>query len=147
MPGVIPTATMRNVTTTLSTDTTTFAGNTAHLFQNQLVITPGVTLSQLTEANFDGYSGSTSFAWTAGISDPVGNGYLIGPGHTYSCSDTVTANVIYGGYLVGAGADSVNVTYAERFANPINIAGPGDFVNWTPTIALPGPATSPVQGP
>lgn len=143
----IPVVAMRRVMTTLKSDTTTFNGALVHLYKNPITITPGVALSDLTEADFSGYAASTTFTWNGPGSDLVGNATLFGPQQTFIANDTVTTNTIYGAYLTGSGSDSTVLLAVEPFATSIGIAHIGDYVAYSPQVTLPGPGSSPVTGP
>lgn len=147
MPMTIPTVTMRAVMLTLASDTTTFKGAIVHLYQNNVTVTPAITLPAFTEATFGGYAASATIGWSGPASDPLGNAYLFSDLAPFIGNSTTTPNTIYGAYLTGNGADSVNLLGVEPFATPIPIVNIGDFVAYSCQISLPGPNSSPVNGP
>lgn len=147
MPVVFPTATAMLMAERIASDTTSWTGATAHLYQNNVAITPAVTAAQLQEATFSGYEASATISWSGPGSDPAGNGYMFSNLQPFISSSTTTTNTIYGGYLLGQGSDSTSLLLVEPFATPINIAGPGQFVDWSPQLIVPGPGSSPLSGP
>lgn len=92
---------------------------------------PGLTLATLTEASFTGYKrkalGSTTVTFTGGD----GKEYVEFNTASWMPSDTVTPNTIYGAFLT-LGSGTTTLAAADKFANPLPMAGPPNNITITP---------------
>jgi len=88
------------------------------LFQNDIAITPGLVLGDLTEANFTGYAEETlADTWVAGL-DVVGKGVLAYPTNVnFTQTGVASTNIIYGWYIVNFA--ETGLLAVGRFDEPI----------------------------
>jgi len=99
------------------------------LFKNNY--TPVVTSleSDLTEANFSGYSStSPSLTWGAAFVNGDGKGEIDATAKTFTHNGGGTSNDVYGAYITNS-ADKL--IWAEKFAAPIHMATNGDQIAYT----------------
>jgi hypothetical protein len=111
------------------------------LFQNDINPTQGTVLSQLVEANFDGYAPVGPVAWGQAWTDAAGNGVTSGSTVGFFCSGTDTPNTIFGYFVTHGPTASETLKWVERFDNPLPMQGPGNAVTLPVVWALPGPVS------
>lgn len=98
-------------------------------------ITPNSATTQFTEASFTGYAASTISGFSGPVNLPAGNGQ----GLFASALFTAGSGIVYPGQsILGYWIDDAStVLYlAERFATPIPIVFPGDFLELAAFFAI-----------
>lgn len=103
------------------------------LFKNNYTPVAGTTLANLTEADFSGYASVVLAGWTAAAIGAGGRAYSQADLVTFAHNGGVTANSIYGYWVVDSGG---TLLWAERFATaPITMSGLGDSIVVIPQTA------------
>jgi hypothetical protein len=102
------------------------------LYQNNYVPGPGTVLTDLTEADFDGYAQYSNTVWNAPTLNAITGRYDItsGGAPTFTQTGTVITNTVYGWYMVD-GSDLVAV---ERFDTPVEFDTNGKTLQLAPEI-------------
>jgi hypothetical protein len=96
---------------------------------------PTLTLANLTEATYHGYTRGTLGNPTATFSGGDGNEYVEFSTNQFLCSDTVTPNTIYGCFFT-FGSDSTKLFCTDPFATPLPMASAANQITITPRFGL-----------
>lgn len=120
---------------------------TWRLFVNQITPTPQTAIGDFVEAAFDGYAPIVGSTWGPPWSDVVGTGYESGGQAQYTCTGSTTPQTVYGYYITVGTSPGEVLRFYEQWDTAIPIAAAGDAVLFPKQYALPGPATSPSEGP
>lgn len=109
------------------------------LFKNNVIPSFATILTDLQEADFDGYTNGTGPVPDAPkFYDGLGDG-ILWPAHlTFLCSGSTTPNTVYGWYVTFAGPPEVLV-YCKLLDVPMNFAASGDnlLVEWPFAMGQP----------
>jgi hypothetical protein len=111
------------------------------LFQNNINPTQAIVLSQLVEADYDGYAPVGPVAWGTPWTDAAGNGVTSGSTAGFYCTGSDTPNLIYGYYVTHGPTASETLKWCERFDNPLPMQALGNAVTLPVVWALPGPVS------
>lgn len=112
-----------------------FPAKHVHLFQGPVVFTDQTVLSDLLEADFDGYVEWTQFNWSTPFFDEDGTTIMVSTNARFVCTGNTHPNTIGGWYLTDA-ADTTFV-YGQNF-NPLKpISEAGQAVNVQPYFRWP----------
>jgi len=109
-----------------------------HLLMATLAPTPDTPLASFTahEATFTGYAATTVGALGAAYIDPITGDYLAdGVALSWTMTDTVSPNTIYGAFIADSGATKV-LAY-EMFATPIPLSLAGQGLSYVPVVHQP----------
>jgi len=104
-------------------------GGSLRLYKNELTPTVDSILADFTVANFTGYANKTIATWGTPYLDALGLATVLGGLQTWTCTDAVTPNQIYGCYYVDAGGELI---FAERFSSPIPMGSADEVLNMVP---------------
>lgn len=96
------------------------------LFKNNLTISATTVLADFTEANYSGYGGGQTPAWTAVATDGSGRAHTTSDVMTWSHSGGGTSNTIYGYYCE---SPTDGLLFAEKFATAIVMDDATDVFN------------------
>lgn len=104
-----------------------------HLYKNDYVPTVFDVVAAFTEADYTGYAFQSvlTAAWNAVI-QADGSAGVIGPGLFFDASGTAVANTIYGYFVTDLAGTTL--LWAERFAAPVGITGPGNGFTLVPQL-------------
>lgn len=107
-----------------------------HLFKNDIQIGPGLLVSQLVEADYDGYAASAVIVWGEPFLDAGGNGLMVGDTKQFHPTGSVVTNDIYGYWMMPTVATTTPIK-AVRFPSPQPMTGVLSAIIVTPTFAAP----------
>jgi hypothetical protein len=96
---------------------------------------PTLTLANLTEATFHGYSRQALGNPTATFTGGDGNEYVEFTTAQFLCSDTVSPNTIYGLFLT-FGNSTTALWATDPFPAPLPMASPANQITITPRVGL-----------
>jgi len=101
------------------------------LFKNNLTIDQNTVLADFTEADFSGYAEVSRNTWTTPATDSDGNAYTQCASAVFQHNGGVTANTIYGWYLIDGNGDLV---LGEKFAASKSMSTISDIITIAPKI-------------
>jgi hypothetical protein len=126
---------LAQIATIAGSETFSLDGCSIGLIAAPFTPTENLQLSGITEANFDGYTRLGMDSFSAPFIGP--NGELLTESNAleWSPSDTITANTIYGGFLIGS-ADSTTLKATEPLDTPITLSGPLSRLTYVPRFGF-----------
>lgn len=133
---VVPNAQLLAVLTALVDTGGPFDASILKLFQNDVVIDKNVLLTDLDEADFDGYADVNAVAFGTPYFDADGNAIVTAPSHEFVCTGPTEPNVIYGFYLTDDPATKLLAAY--RFEESIGIGTAGQGLTVIPFLKYSG---------
>jgi hypothetical protein len=96
---------------------------------------PTSVMGDLTEATFTSYARQQITAWGGPFDTPGGAAQILGPMLTFTPSDSVVPEVIYGAFWADA-SSAGNLLGVDPFVTPISLPGPTTAVNVVPELSF-----------
>ena len=96
---------------------------------------PGLTMSQITEANYDGYA-RQALVWFAPFLDAAGPADLAAQNLHFAPNDALVPNTITGGFIANAVSGGI-LFLAAALAQPVALPSPAYALNAAPVFQLP----------
>ena len=104
-------------------------GGSLRLFQNDFTPNADSLLAAFIVADFVGYANKTIVTWGAAFLDPTGLATTLAPLQTWTPTNGVSPNTVFGCYFLDAGGDLV---WSYRFPNPVYFADANSVFNMVP---------------
>lgn len=128
----IPQTTWKDILDAIVATGAPFDGAVLNLFKNNFVPSAGMSLGDLTIADFTGYGPSSTVVWDAAAYLPDGTAIIAGDKKVFTVGATPTVlNTIYGWYLTNAGGTVLLA--ARRLDTAVVLSGAGQVVEVVPT--------------
>lgn len=108
------------------------------LFTNNLTINNQTTLSNLVEANFDGYARQSPGTWSGLLANQDGSWSVNSELVAFSATDGTVPNTIYGYFVHDTSSSSTVLLFCELFSTPVQIAKEYDGVKLVLNISTGG---------
>ncbi len=95
-----------------------------------------LSLTDLVECNYSGYTPQASNMWTGPFSEMNGDRYLLSPVFTFAFTAGPTTNVAYGYFLTITISSIVKLLYARRLPSPQGMNYPGNSFPARPKLSV-----------
>ena len=130
-PVIVPNSEWLAMLTALIATGAPWNGGKVHLFQNNIVLGPTVTLANLTEADFTGYAASSAVTWGTPGYLPNGTAVVTGDTKQFQVGSTPTVfNTVYGWYLTDS--TGAILIFARSFDTPVVLSAALQIVDVLP---------------
>lgn len=127
MPATFPKAARKNM---LAIEGGAAGANLrVRLFKNNPTIDQDTDITDLVQADFDGYSEFSTAGWSAPAIDDAGDAFILSPVIVFEKSAGIATNTVYGYYLVyDDGVNPALLLLVEKFTAGIGMNLDGDQV-------------------
>lgn len=136
MPIVIPISARMSTVLAIATDEALLGGAKVMLFKNDYQPSATTVLADLIEADFTGYARSADLVWGEPFITPAQLAEIVAQQLQFNATGSTVTNTIYGYAVITPGTPDV-LQYAERFAEPVFVAGTMNAVLVNPRYRFP----------
>jgi hypothetical protein len=124
-----------HVLANLGNDTTGLGAASIGLLSAPFTPARNLTLSSLTEANYDGYLRQGAGGETITFVGADSYDYVQASTHTFAPTGSSTPNTIYG-YFLTYGSSSTALAYVEQITPPVTLNGPTTEITITARLGM-----------